>query len=145
VVVRSLEDSDDVPIPDRENMDQLMAFAIRTRIRYSQLPLKADAMLCTLFQGNSVRAVGVIILDDYATDIEEMTARWWLLLIRFGWDYTVFSECLMYGPVRNNASRSSWYASMPPGIYWEQEETDIIRRDGYLHAMKRKGNPPLVR
>ena len=86
-VARRDNDNSDLPPLHQDSIDELMQFAIRTRIKYSKPPLRVDALLCTLFQNRYKDALKLITIDYTANEIDCMVATQLLC-----WIFNIASE-----------------------------------------------------
>lgn len=92
VVERDGVNVDNAPL-FQNSLDELVQFAIRTRIKHKLPPLKADALLATMFQDRYKDALELITIDYEAALHECMTATM-LLCWRFDIQLEVMSRCL---------------------------------------------------
>ncbi len=73
VLERDGPNVDSVPL-HQESLDELVQFAIRTRIKHKRPPIRSDALLATLFQARYKDALELICFDEEAALHECMTA-----------------------------------------------------------------------
>ncbi len=92
VAKRLKSDSESTPL-HQSSIDELVQFAIRTRIKHRKPPLKTDALLATLFQGGYRDVLEIVYIDCSAGLWECMTATL-LICWRFGIELEDLSHCL---------------------------------------------------
>ena len=92
VIERGGDDSDCQPL-DQDSLDELVQFAVRTRIKHKRPPLTPDALLATLFQARYTEALEMVYIDETADLCECMEATM-LLCWRFDVEVEELSNCL---------------------------------------------------
>lgn len=99
VVIPSVEERDgvnaDIPPIHQDILDELVQYAVRTRIMQKRPPVKVDALLASLFQSSCIEASEVVCIDEEAALYECMTATM-LLCWRFGLEVGQVSKCLKW-------------------------------------------------
>ena len=85
----------DIPPLHQDSLDELVQYALRTRITHKRPPLRVDALLASLFQSRYTEALEVVCIDEEAALYECMTATM-LLCWRFGLEVEQVSKCLKW-------------------------------------------------
>ena len=99
VVVPSVAERDganvDFPPTDQQSLDELVQFAVRTRIKHKRPPVRPDALLASLFQSRYTEALELVSIDTEAALFECMEATM-LLCWRFNIEISDLSGCLKW-------------------------------------------------
>ena len=94
VVERDGSNIDFAPL-HQTSLDELVQFAVRTRIKHRRPPMKPDVLLASLFQSRYKDALEIVCIDEGAALFECMTATM-LLCWRFGTEVDELSKCLKW-------------------------------------------------